>query len=144
MHIIRCLVLPLLALVVAEAGSFRAVALRAQVGVARGRWPSACDSGASEAAQQKIISFSERALAQVRSHLLETHLSGVAHKKRERLTRSSPVSSLVSVSLTFLKPTSRVLHTKSVSVSLVSSPVSSLVSLSLTPSAAQRHAQLAG
>ena len=73
MHIIqfRCLVLPLLALVLPKAGSFRAVALRAQGGVARGRWPSACDSGANEGAQQKIISFSERALAQVHARLFE-------------------------------------------------------------------------
>jgi iron-sulfur cluster assembly protein len=59
--------LPLLALVLPKAGSFRAVALRAQGGVARGRWPSACDSGANEGVQQKIISFSERALAQLDS-----------------------------------------------------------------------------
>ena len=89
MHIIqfRCLVLPLLALVLPMAGSFRAVALRAHGGVARGRWPSACDSGANEGAQQKIISFSERALAQVHARLLESpvaHPLGVVLRKRER------------------------------------------------------------
>ena len=91
MHI-RCLVLPLLALVLPEARSFRAVALRVQMGVARGRRPSSCGSGTNEAAQRKIISFSERALAQVHARLwkhLFVHLSGVVHRTHARPPRIS-------------------------------------------------------